>query len=331
MKPKSWIIPRAVALLSGFLATFPALAQEPLSPPPADPPSVSRILADNDRALLRDLATYLKDNPAAVDRDQAYLVLFERAIENDWYVENEASAQAYLKASPDGPVAPLARIVATMSEAEKGDFDQSLTTYKALIKGLNDPSQEEFAVNFADSLARSALDSGRGDVARIVYETLLTPFADSPSAQQKVSDELSRIDMVGRPAPPIVVQDLDGKTLRLSDLRGRYVLVDFWATWCTPYVDDLPKLRKLEEELRDKGLEVVAVSLDENPQAVSDFARARGIPWRQLHQGSSKADLVAAFKVGSIPASYLIGPDGTVLRINLRGESLEKTLRELVK
>ncbi len=85
-----------------------------------EPRSVSEIQATHDRALIRDLVAYLGKTPKPDDIDQAYLTLFNKVIEHDWFVDNEAIARSYLKEYPDGPVRPLAQIIATMGRARRG-------------------------------------------------------------------------------------------------------------------------------------------------------------------------------------------------------------------
>ncbi len=82
-----------------------------------EPGTVLEIIAERDRGLIRDLETYIHDHPTAEDRDQAYLKIFETAIENDWFTETEAVANQYLVANPDGAVRPMAQIVSTMARA----------------------------------------------------------------------------------------------------------------------------------------------------------------------------------------------------------------------
>lgn len=288
--------------------------------------SVATLLESHDRALVRDLTTYIENHRDAEDLDQAYLTLFERAIEHDWFLDNESIAKRYLREKPDGAVAPMAQIVATMARAEAGQFDEALKNYRELMRGLNREEQEEFASNFADSLAESATRAGEFKAAREVYEILLSRFSN-PALRNKVRNDLARLDMVGKPSPTLIVKKLDGQTFRLADLKGKYVYIDFWATWCAPCVAEMPKLQKLYETYHEKGFEVVGVSLDETLTPLEDFIKARKIPWTQIHNLTCGSDLQGGFEVSTIPATFLVGPDGNIVRLELRGDSLETYLK----
>ncbi|MDR3638398.1 MAG: TlpA disulfide reductase family protein [Isosphaeraceae bacterium] len=295
------------------------------------PKNVAELQSSHDRALLRDLAAYIAANPKADDLDQAYMALFDKVIEHDWFSDHEAIAQEYLAKFPDGPVASLARIIGTMSRAQAGRFDEALTRFKELMASLGKTEQEEFAANFADSLASASTAAGEYNVSRQVYEALLARYGDSPTLRQKVRDELVRLELIGKPAPGAAVTDVKGSTIRLSDLRGKYVLVDFWATWCAPCVAELPRLQAAYAKYRDAGFEIVGISLDESKGALTDFVKARKIPWRQVHNASSGGDLVEAFGVKSIPATFLIDPQGVITRLELRGPVLDQALAKLLR
>ncbi len=311
----------ALALL---VAPVPALAD--------DPKTVSEIQSLHDKALIRDLMTYLAKNPKADDFEQAYMKVFDKIIEHDWFAENEAVARKYLAEHPEGPVRSLAQIVTTMARAQSGRFAEALASFNALMAGLGGSDQEEFASNFADTLATAAMAAGEHDVARKVYQGLLKKFgAESPNLTQKVKDEIARLDLIGKRTPSVAVNDLNGAPLRLEDLRGRYVLVDFWATWCAPCVVEIPRLQTAYARYHAKGFEIVAVSLDEAKSAVVDFTKARKLPWKQVHNATASGDLVEAFGVRSIPATFLISPEGTIIRLELRGQALDKALETLIK
>ena len=291
--------------------------------------TVADIQASHDRLLIHDLNTYITDNPKANDLDQAYLTIFEKAIAHDWFPENEALSKQYLAKYPEGAVRALAQIVGVMARAQAEDYPGALAGFHELMASLGKPEQEEFAAKFADSLASTAAGAGETALARKVYQTLLDRYSESPALRQRVKDDLHRLDMVGSPAPSVVVKDLKGDAFRLETLKGKYVLVNFWATWCAPCVAELPRQQAAFAKYHEKGLEIVGVSLDETKNVVVDFIKAKNIPWRQIHNASADGDMVEAFGVGTIPATFLIDPNGTVIRLELRGAALDSTLEKL--
>jgi peroxiredoxin/predicted negative regulator of RcsB-dependent stress response len=295
------------------------------------PVNVAEIQAKHDRAFIRELSDYLRQNPKAEDRDQAYAALFNKAIEHDWFSEAEEQGRHYLNSDPEGPVKALAQIILTMGRAQAGQFDEALKRFRELMQGIGQNEQEEFAASFADNLATAAITAGEFGIAREVYTALLSRFSDSPNLRQKVQRDLKRLDKVGKPAPSFTSEDINGKAVRLDAYRGKYVLIDFWATWCAPCIGELPRLQAAYRTYHDAGFAIIGVSLDESKTAVVDFARARNLPWPQLHNASGSADLVEGFGVSSIPATYLIDPEGTVIRLDLRGKALDETLNRLIK
>ena len=322
MKSATFLI---VVVIGAASFATPARSAEPT------PINVAEIQARHDRAYIRELSEYLRQHPKADDRDQAYAALFNKAIEHDWFSEAEEQGRQYLKSDPNGPVKALAQIILTMGRAQVGQFDEALERFRELVKGLDQNEQEEFAASFSDNLAAEAITAGQFGIAREVYTTLLSRFGDSPNLRQKVERDVKRLDKVGKPAPAFASEDIKGTTVRLDAYRGKYVLIDFWATWCAPCIGELPRLQAAYRTYHDAGFAIIGVSLDESKTAVVDFARARNIPWPQLHNASGSTDLVEGFGVSSVPATYLIDPEGMVVRIDLRGKALDETLSRLIK
>lgn len=132
----------------------------------------------------------------------------------------------------------------------------------------------------------------------------------------------------GDTAPNFSVNDLDGKSLRLSDYRGKYVLLDFWATWCGPCVGETPHMKETFDAFgKDQRFAMMSLSLDQDPAAPRKFARIHDIAWTQGFLGDWSNDKVTAtYGVYAIPAIFLIGPDGKVLATHLRGAGIKEAV-----
>lgn len=304
--------------------------------PAAEPPSpytnVVALRDAHDRSLLRELRQYIESRPKAEDLDQAYQTLFQTVIDHDWFVDHEDLARDYLKSRSEGMAAPLARIISVMGRARSKAFDDAVIAYQDLMRSIGGPEQEDFAQSFTEALASAAAADGKPEVARRVYELLGEKYASSSEKiREKVNLELARLDRVGKPSPELASKDLKNESISLKELKGKYVLIDFWATWCAPCLTELPNLESTYKTIGSKNLEIVSVSLDETAGAVTDFLKARPLAWRQVHNATCGADWVAAFGVGSIPATVLIDPKGVVSRIDLRGPDLEATLKALIQ
>ncbi|WP_165224788.1 sigma-70 family RNA polymerase sigma factor [Aquisphaera insulae] len=135
---------------------------------------------------------------------------------------------------------------------------------------------------------------------------------------------------VGDPAPDFAFRTLDGKEAKRSDLRGKVVLLDFWATWCAPCVAEMPNLAAIQRAYGpDPRFVLLSVSLDDRPAQPAYMAKVEKWSWRQAHVGP-ESPAVAAYGATSIPATFLIAPDGKVLATGLRGEALREAVSAAV-
>ncbi len=133
----------------------------------------------------------------------------------------------------------------------------------------------------------------------------------------------------GETVPDFAFTAFSGETVKLSDLRGRYLLLDFWYTWCGPCVDALPAVRKLHDAYgADKRLVVLGLNLDDDPAKARQFVKDHPLPWTQGSLGGRTNDpVLARYPVSSVPAYVLIGPDGKLIRSGQIVEEITEVLR----
>jgi peroxiredoxin len=133
---------------------------------------------------------------------------------------------------------------------------------------------------------------------------------------------------VGDAAPDFALKTLDGREATLAGMNGKIVLLDFWATWCAPCIEEMPNIRAVLERFgTDPRFMIVGISLDERSSDVTRMAKSLNMTWSQVVVGPD-AGVVSAYGATAIPATFLIGPDGRILARDLRGEATAKAVAE---
>ena len=139
---------------------------------------------------------------------------------------------------------------------------------------------------------------------------------------------------VGAPAPEFSQQTPDGRTVSLRDYRGKYVLVDFWASWCGPCRQENPNVLRAYQQYKARNFEVLGVSLDDT-KSRDKWVKAiqeDQLPWTQISDLQGWQNQAARrYSVQGIPQNFLIDPQGKIVAVNLRGEELHTTLARLLK
>ena len=192
---------------------------------------------------------------------------------------------------------------------------------------------------------------GQFELRDLPYAQIEIRFFSSPSSKKRWSkvdtvnltkkkelSYLAELDMEERKtlssgdmAPTFDARQLNGSTFRLADYRGKKaVLIDFWATWCSPCVDEIPTIKRISETYRDQGLEVVGVSLDHDEQALRDFVKEEKLSYVQVYGREKAQEISKSYGVWGIPSVFLVDKNGVINALNLRGERTEEAVKALL-
>ena len=164
-----------------------------------------------------------------------------------------------------------------------------------------------------------------------VRDALIGKYAGNDFVRH-LDDKVRTAIIVGMEAPDIVMAGRDGLTRRLSDLRGKVVLIDFWASWCRPCRMENPNVVRIYKQYHDQGFDIFSVSLDNSREKWLEAIEADGLIWENhvsdLHGWSSSGGKL--YGINSIPATVLIDREGNVVARNLRGQELENKVKEIL-
>jgi thiol-disulfide isomerase/thioredoxin len=183
----------------------------------------------------------------------------------------------------------------------------------------------------------NAISQGVGiEIAKNAYDKLDDQVKNTAIGKY-LQIEVERLGIseisVGEPFRDLQLQTPEGKDISISDYagKGKYVLLDFWASWCGPCRQENPNVVALYNEYKDKGFEVVGISLDENKEAWIKGIKDDNITWAQMSDLKGWSSIAALkYKVQGIPYTVLLDKEGKVIEVNLRGETLKDKLKTLI-
>jgi peroxiredoxin len=138
----------------------------------------------------------------------------------------------------------------------------------------------------------------------VIFIALNPAVADNPSQELTVLDE-------PKPAPDFSLQDIHGKTHTLSDYRDQVLIVNFWATWCPPCVDEMPSLERAQARLRQDNVQIIAINAGESPKAIEDFIEKFSVKLPLLIDNDMK--VASAWSVIGLPTTYIVDPKGYIV------------------
>ena len=208
-----------------------------------------------------------------------------------------------------------------MLKADKEFFDNVDETYDKLFMDNKD--------SFWGPLMMISLTSYFTDDMKKTYEALSQEAKDSYYGK-KVKDELYPAGKEGTKVPEFTVTDNNGKSVTLAELcQGKkYILIDFWASWCNPCRKEIPNLKKIYKEYADKGFQIISISIDKKKADWEKALKEENLEWPNF---LDNGDVAIAYKVKMIPTMYLIDTNGVMVGENLRGEALAEKIGQLLK
>lgn len=350
-------------------AAFRSLQQHPPEASPKEPAQL-RALAEHNRQLREAGLSFYRRHPADPRRWEIVTTLaaqppYLMRSTGDAAVFDEVAWRAWREQLDVLQRALLASADATATQREAADW----LFFEREFQSVNDiPVQDRRAAftrwqaRFEAHLANYAGEATLVDRAHF-FLTVLDAFEFGASVdlwrrllagpdaalRARAAERLAEIEALRRPQE-MAFTALDGRAVDLAKLRGKVVLLDFWATWCGPCVAELPEVKKVYAAYRDRGFEVIGITLenarlapgdtpaqasaklDRCRQKLVDFVAKNDLPWPQYFDGRYvKGEFVERYGVYGIPATFLLDREGRVVAVDLRGPALEQAVARQIE
>ena len=212
----------------------------------------------------------------------------------------------------------------------------SLIKDKTLSANLADKAEKGILAmlkkNPKDAKANTALLKFAENVTPKKAKKYLLQIADNGPDQiaQRAKGQLKNIEALGKPVE-IAFTAIDGRKIDATKMKGKVVLVDFWATWCGPCIAELPDLKKTYAKYNNKGLEIIGISLDQSKDKLTKFIAKEEIPWPQQFDGLGwENEFAVKYGIRGIPTMWLIDKQGNLVDKNARA-TLDSKIEKLLE
>jgi peroxiredoxin len=249
----------------------------------------------------------------------------------DDYAQLEAQIAAY-----------RAKVMEVYNKAEQartaGDTVQAAALQKDADKMYRGEMsvRKQFVLDHLNSFASlnelmNCISAENLDESQAIFNKLAEPLKKTTKAKE-ITERIAnlRATQVGKGYIDFVMNDVDGKPVKLSSYKGKYVLLEFWASWCGPCRAENPNLREQYKKYNAKGFNILGVSLDSKAEPWKKAIEKDELPWVHISDLKGWQNQAAVqYGVRAVPANFLIGPDGKIIARDLRAETLNAKLEEL--
>jgi peroxiredoxin len=224
--------------------------------------------------------------------------------------------------------------VAASPENRDALLQQLSPVYMKALTDLNG-AIVKFAHEHSNSLisfyAISLVNPSGNEAAMVTYAEKVGPELKKNSAVKSFVEKVARLKtlQVGQPAPTFSIPSIDGKTINLADFKGKYTLIDFWASWCAPCRNENPNVVKAYQKYKNRNFTILGISLDKDKAAWKQAIAQDGLTWTHASElADFSGATVRLYQVEAIPASFMIDPDGKIIARDLRGQELDAFLNK---
>lgn len=257
------------------------------------------------------------------------------------YIQKDSLISAYQAQidtleNQDKPVKKQDSIINALQNRQKDVVASIRTQIKNFLDNSTSPAASSFVLAQATTVLEPKELLALANAAHGKWENNSNTASILGIIKQRAATEqaeASKTDaLVGKQAPDLTMNDLSGKPTAISQFRGKYVLVDFWASWCGPCRQENPNVVAAYKQFKNKNFTILGVSLDKDKASWEEAVKADHLDWPQMSDLKYwESEAVTAYGFEGIPFNVLIDPQGKIIATSLRGEALTQKLADVLK